>query len=194
MENTIKNLTNAFIGESQAGNRYTIYSKIAKKEGYEQIAGIFAITADNEREHASKLFKIINELKKIGGENFNEVHVEAEAPMVLGTTADHLKAAIAGEYYERTEMYPGFATQAESDGLPDLAKRLRAIAVAEEHHEERFGKLLSQLEAGILFKKEEAAWWICRECGYQHFGTEPPEECPSCDHPNAYFQVKAEEY
>jgi rubrerythrin len=191
MNETVKNLTKAFIGESQARNRYTIYSKIAKKEGFEQIAELFLITADNEREHASWLFKLINQIKEGG---MDEVKVEAEAPMVLGSTKDNLKAAIAGENYEHTKMYPEFAEVAKKEGFPEIASRLRSIAVAESHHEDRYIKLLKQVEAGTVFKKDKEVWWVCRECGYVHYGKEPPKKCPSCDHATSFYQVKCEEY
>jgi rubrerythrin len=194
MENTIKNLVKAFIGESQARNRYTFYAKVAKQEGYEQIAEIFLITAENEKEHASNLFKLINELKKKSGERLDEISVEAAAPTILGSTAENLKAAIAGENYEHTKMYPEFAETAEKEGYPEIAERLRAIAKAEEHHEERYGKLLREVEAGTVFRKEKEVWWVCRECGYVYYGKEPPEKCPSCDHSRSYFQLKCEEY
>lgn len=193
MKNTIKNLVRAFIGESQARNRYNFYSKIAKNEGFEQIAEIFLATAENEREHASTLFKLINESKKAGGRP-GEIKVEVNAPTILGNTSDNLKAAVAGENYEHTKMYPGFAELAEKEGYPEIAARLRAIARAEGHHEERFKKLLEEVEAGTVFKKEKEVWWVCRECGYVHYGKEPPERCPSCDHPRKYFQLKCEEY
>ncbi|MFH0929365.1 MAG: rubrerythrin family protein [Candidatus Aenigmatarchaeota archaeon] len=191
MNETIKNLTKAFIGECQARNRYTFYSKIAKKEGFEQIAEIFLITADNEKEHASWLFKLINELKDKG---MDEIIIEAAAPTTLGTTKENLKAAIAGENYEHTKMYPGFADIAEKEGFPEIAARLRSIAVAEKHHEERYLKILKQLEEGTVFKKDKEVWWICRECGYAHFGKEPPLKCPACGHPRSYYQLKCEEY
>jgi len=194
MKNTIENLVKAFIGESQARNRYTFYAKIAKKEGFEQIAGIFLITAENEKEHASNLFKLINDLKKKSNERLDKINVEAVAPTVLGSTAENLKAAIAGENYEYTIMYPEFADVTEREGFPEIAKRLRAIAKAEKHHEERYKKLLKEVEAGTFFKKEKEVWWVCRECGYIHFGKEPPEKCPSCDHPRSYFQRRCEEY
>ncbi|ATZ60819.2 MAG: ferritin family protein [Methanosarcinales archaeon Met12] len=194
MKNTIQNLTKAFIGESQARNRYTFYSKIAKKEGFEQIAEIFLVSAENEKEHASWLFKLINELKKKSDENLDEIKVEASAPTVLGTTAENLKDAIAGEHHEHTEMYPEFADTAEEEGFPEIARRLRAIAKAEEHHEERYKKLLKEVEAGTIFKKTREVDWVCLECGYVHFGTEPPERCPSCDHGRSFYQVKCEEY
>jgi len=194
VKKTIENLAKAFIGESQARNRYTFYSKVAKKEGYEQIAEIFLITAENEREHASWLFKLINELKQKSGEDFSEIKVETVAPTVFGTTAENLKAAIAGENYEYTKMYPEFADIAEKEGFPEIAKRLRVIAKAEEHHEERYKKIVKEVEAGTVFKKEREVWWVCRECGYVHFGKEPPEECPSCGHPRSFYQFKSEEY
>lgn len=194
MKTTIENLVKAFIGESQARNRYTFYAKAAKKEGFEQIAEIFLITADNEKEHASNLFKLISKLKKRSSGELDEIEVEAAAPTVLGSTAEDLKAAIAGENYEHTKMYPEFADAAEREGFPEIAARLRAIGQAEKHHEERYSKLLKQVEAGTFFKKEKDVSWVCRECGYIHFGKEPPEECPSCDHPRSYFQLKCEEY
>jgi rubrerythrin len=194
MNKTIENLTKAFIGESQARNRYTIYSKIARNEGFEQIAEIFLLSADNEREHAKWEFTLINELKKKSKENLDEIKVEASAPTILGTTAENLKAAIAGENYEHTKMYPEFADVAEKEGFPEIAKRLRSIALAEKHHEERYRKLLKEVEAGTVFKKDKEVWWVCRECGYMHFGKQPPEKCPSCDHAKSFYQVKCEEY
>jgi len=194
MKNTVENLVKAFIGESQARNRYAFYAKIAKKEGFEQIAGIFLITAENEKEHANNLFKLINELKKKTSEKLDEIEVEAAAPTVLGSTAENLKAAIVGENYENTKMYPEFADVAEKDDFPEIGKRLRAIATAEKHHEERYMKLLKEVEAGTFFQKEKEVWWVCRECGYVHFGKEPPEKCPSCDHSRGCFQLKCEEY
>ncbi|HEC93543.1 MAG TPA: rubrerythrin family protein [Candidatus Atribacteria bacterium] len=194
MMETVKNLAKAFIGESQARNRYTFYAKIAKKEGFEQIAQIFLITAENEREHAKWLFRLINELKKKNDENFDKIRVEADVPTILGNTRENLKSAIAGENYEHTKMYPEFANIAEKEGLPEIAKRLRAIAVAEKHHEERYKKLLKELENNTLFKKDKKVYWDCRKCGYIHEGTEPPEECPSCGHPKSYFEQACEEY
>lgn len=194
MKNTIENLAKAFIGESQARNRYTLYAKIAKKEGFEQIGEIFLITAENEKEHASWLFKLINELKKKTDESFEQIKVEAMASTILGSTIENLKAAIAGENYEHTKMYPEFANVAEKGGLIEIAKRLRAIAIAEKHHEERYKKILKELEAGTIFKKEKEVWWVCRKCGYVHFGKEPPEKCPSCEHPKSFYQIKCEEY
>jgi rubrerythrin len=194
MEKTIENLTKAFIGESQARNRYAFYAKVAKKQGFEQISEIFLITAENEKEHAKRIFEHINELKEKSDENLEEIRVEAVAPTVLGDTIENLKSAIAGENYEHTEMYPEFADVAEEEGLPKIAARLRAIAIAEKHHEERFKKLLKEVEAGTVFKKEKEVSWVCRECGYVHFGTEAPEKCPSCDHDRSFYQIKCEEY
>lgn len=194
MKETIQNLVKAFIGESQARNRYTFYAKIAKKEGFEQIAEIFLITADNEKEHAKRLFEHIQELKKKSNENLDEINVEAAAPTIYGTTTENLKAAIAGENYEHEKMYPEFAEVAEKEGLPKIAKRLKSIAIAEKHHEERYKKLLKEVEAGTVFKKDKPVQWVCRECGYVHTGKEPPEKCPSCDHERSFYQIKCEEY
>ena len=194
MKKTIENLTKAFIGESQARNRYAFYAKVAQKEGFEQIAEIFLITAENEKTHAKRIFEHINELKKKVKEKLDEIVVEAAAPTIYGKTAENLKAAIAGENYEWTKMYPDFAKTAQKEGLLKIAKRLRAIATAERHHEERYKKLLKEVQAGTVLKKKKAVWWVCRECGYVHFGKEPPKKCPSCDHPRSFYQVKCEEY
>ncbi len=191
MQQTLNNLAKAFIGESQARNRYTFYSKAAREEGFEQIAEIFLQTADNEKEHAKRLFEHISELNK---GKATELRVDAAAPTALGNTAENLKAAIAGEHYENSEMYPGFAAVAENEGFPEIAARLRAISKAEEHHEERYKKLLKGVEAGTVFKKGKKVFWVCRECGYVDFGEEPPEKCPSCGHERGYFQIKSEEY
>jgi rubrerythrin len=158
MKKTIENLTKAFIGESQARNRYTMYAKVAKTEGFEQIAGIFLETADQEKEHAKQLFMMIQELKtKIGGDS-SEIKVEASAPTAFGTTADNLAAAIAGENYETTTMYPEFAATAQEEDLTAIAGRLRMIAKAEEHHRERYEKILKEVKAGTVFKKPEKVW------------------------------------
>lgn len=190
MKKTLENLTKAFIGESQARNRYTFYAKVAKKEGYEQMAGIFLETAEQEKTHAKRLFEHIQELK----ENTDEIIVEASAPTVYDKTEDNLKAAIAGENYEYTKMYPEFADIAEEEGFKKIAARMRAITKAEEHHEERYKKLLEQIEKKTVFKKDKETIWVCRECGYVHTGYEAPKECPSCDHPQSYYQVKCENY
>lgn len=194
MEETIKNLAKAFVGESQARNRYTFYAKIAKKEGFEQIAEIFLITAENEREHAKWLLRLINELKKKYNEPLEEIKIDAPVPTTLGNTVENLKAAIAGENYENTKMYPEFANVAEKEGFPEIASRLRAIAVAEKHHEERYKKLLAEVEGNTVFKKKEKKYWVCRKCGYVHYGEQPPEACPSCSHPKNYFELKCEDY
>ncbi|WP_400207529.1 rubrerythrin [Candidatus Methanomassiliicoccus intestinalis] len=192
MKKTVENLTKAFVGESIARNRYSMYASIAKKEGYEQIAEIFRLTSDQEKEHASQLYKMLVSLQSEN--NFDGVKIETDVPILRSTTIENLKSAISGENYEHSEMYPEFAKVADEEGLPQVANRLRAIAVAEVHHEERYKKILAALEAGEIFKKKEAVWWVCRECGYMHFGTEAPEICPSCDHARSYYQLKCEEF
>ncbi|MCW8966190.1 MAG: rubrerythrin family protein [Candidatus Pacearchaeota archaeon] len=195
MERTLKNLCKAFIGESMARNRYTYYAKVAKKEGYEQIAGIFLETAEQEKTHAKRLFEHIQELKeKLGLPKDKEVEVDSGVPTVYDNTIENLKAAMAGEHYETEEMYPEFARVADEEGLPKVAARLRAIAKAEKHHEERYGKLLAEVENGTVFEKREEVTWVCRECGYVHVGDNAPKMCPSCDHPQAYYQIKCEKY
>lgn len=195
MQKTMENLAKAFIGESQARNRYTLYSKVAKKEGYNQLSEIFLVTAENEREHAKWIMKMINGLKEETGEVTDEILVgEAAAPTIYGTTVENLKSAIAGEHYENSEMYPGFANIAQDEGLIEISERLRSIAHAEEHHEERYMKILAQVEAGTLFKKEKEVEWTCRKCGYVLRGMQPPMKCPACDHPREYFEIKCEEY
>jgi rubrerythrin len=194
MNKTIENLTKAFVGESQARNRYTMYSKVARNEGFEQISEIFLVTADNEREHATWFFRMLQDLKSKQKENLDEIKIETSAPTILSTTAQNLKAAIAGENMEHTKLYPEFAATADKEGFKEVGDRIRAIAVAETHHEERYIKLLKEVEAGSVFKKGKQIWWVCRECGYVHFGTEPPEMCPSCSHAKSFYQVKSEEY
>lgn len=194
MKETIRNLTKAFIGESQARNRYTIYAKVAKKEGFEQIADIFLETAEHEREHAKWHYRLIKQLKEKSGEEMKEITVEADAPLVLGNTKENLKGAIEGEHHENSEMYPKFAEVAEREGLPEVAKRLRAVAKAEKHHEERYKKLLSEINKQTTFEKQEKVYWVCRKCGYIHEEETPPKECPSCSHPKNYFQRKCEKY
>lgn len=188
MTKTIQNLVKAFVGESQARNRYSFYSKIAKKEGFEQIASIFAEIAEQEKTHAKRLFEHIQELKQ-NDKNLSAIKTEAETPITYGNTAENLKAAIAGENYEHTEMYPEFAKIAEEEGLTKIANRLRSIAVAEKQHKERYEKLLVAVESSEVFKKNKEVVWICRECGYTHTGNEAPKKCPSCDHPQAYYQT-----
>jgi len=194
MERTLENLAKAFIGESQARNRYTFYAKAARKEGYHQIGELFELTAANEKEHAKMLMKTIGGLKSGHGADWSEIAVDAVASTILGSTAENLTAAIAGEHYETESMYPDFADAADAEGLPQVAERLRAIAKAEAHHEERYTKLLAQVEAGTYFKKETAVFWICGECGYVHEGMEPPAKCPACDHPREYYRLKCETF
>jgi len=186
MQKTIKNLATAFVGESQARNRYTMYAKIAKKEGFEKISANFELTADQEREHAKWLMRMINELKK----SDDPIEVGADVPTILADTKANLKAAIAGENHEFTSMYPEFADTAEEEGLQEVANRLRAIAEAEKNHEDRFQGFLDDLENGTVFKKEKEVSWQCRKCGYRHSGKEAIKECPSCGHPQAYFETK----
>lgn len=193
MKKTIENLAKAFTGESQARNRYTFYAAKAREEGFEQIAGVFEETANQEKTHAKMLMKHIQELKN-NDINYPAIAIEAEVPNVLATTKDNLKAAIAGEHYENSEMYPGFAAVAKEEGLEKIAARLTDIAEAETHHEERYTKLLNLLEKDMIFKRGEKVWWMCRECGYVHEGTEPPKVCPVCEHPQAFYQLKVEEY
>ncbi len=194
MKKTLENLTKAFIGESQARNRYSMYSKIAKDEGYVQISDIFAITSDNEREHAKWLFKMIQNLKEEFGDVGDETNVDALAPLVCGNTVDNIKAAIAGEHYENSEMYPEFAQVAFDEGLDDVGVRLKAICRAEQHHEERYNKLLKVVEDGTVFKKDTEVEWLCTKCGYVHTAKFPPLNCPACHHPTKYFALKCEEY
>ncbi|MDK2849963.1 MAG: hypothetical protein PWR32_630 [Candidatus Woesearchaeota archaeon] len=194
MNETLKNLVKAFIGESQARNRYTFYAKIAKKEGFEKISQVFLVTAENEKEHAKSLFDLIQALKKKLNVTLDEIEVETSAVIKLGNTVENLKSAIHGEHYETSEMYPHFADVAEKEGFIDIANRLRAIAVAEKHHEERFTHILIELENNTFFKKDKKVYWVCMECGYVYEGEEPPEECPSCKHPKSYFELKCEDY
>jgi rubrerythrin len=194
MKTTLENLTKAFIGESQARNRYSLYAAAAKKDGYPQISDIFLETAEQERQHAKWLFRMIQDLKEKMGENPDEIHVEADAPLTLGSTDENIKAAIAGEHYETSEMYPEFAQAAQKDGLGDVARRLNSIGHAEKHHEDRYEALLAQLEQGTLHKKDEVVTWACPKCGYTMEGKKPPEKCPACDHPTKYFYVLCETY
>jgi len=183
---TEKNILTAFAGESQARNRYTYFVGQAKKEGYEQIASIFEETANQEKEHAKRLFKLLE-----GG----EVEISAAFPAgVIGTTLENLKAAAAGENYEHTEMYPGFAETARKEGLEDIAAIFQAIAVAEKQHEKRYNDLAANIEAGLVFKKTDKVVWRCRNCGYLHEGNEAPGACPACDHPHAHFELLGENW
>src|SRR6056297_2857167 len=191
MSETLKNLTKAFIGESQARNRYTFYAKKAKKEGFEQISEFFSLTAENEREHAKWLFRLINQIKET---DRDEIEVEAAAPLTLGDTKENLKAAIEGENYEATDMYPSFAEKAREEGHGDIADRLEAIAQAETHHRERYKKLLKNVEDETVFEKDVEVYWVCRKCGYIHKGQTPPATCPSCSHPKNYFELQKSNY
>ena len=170
---TEKNLEAAFAGESMARNKYTYYASKAKKEGYEQIAALFLKTADNEKEHAKLWFK---ELQGIGN------------------TAENLVSAANGENYEWTDMYAGFAETAEAEGFKGLAAKFRLVAAIEKHHEERYRALLKNVETKQVFEKSEVKIWECRNCGHLIVGTNAPDVCPTCDHPQAYFEVHAENY
>ena len=170
---TEKNLLEAFSGESQARNKYTFFASTAKKQGYEQIAALFLKTADNEKEHAKMWFK------------------ELEG---IGSTAENLLAAAEGENYEWTDMYEGFAKTAEEEGFPELAAKFRLVAAIEKHHEERYRALLHNVEMAEVFAKSEVKDWECRNCGHIVVGTEAPAVCPTCNHPQSYFEVRAENY
>ena len=183
---TEKNLLTSFAGESQARMRYTYFASVAKKEGYEQIAAIFTETADQEKEHAKRMFKWLE-----GG----MVEITASYPAgVIGTTAENLKAAAAGENEEWTADYPHFADVADEEGFPAIAAMYRNIATAEKAHEERYLAFLNNIENDSVFKKEEETVWQCRNCGFVHEGTEAPKACPACLHPQAYFEVKKTNY
>ena len=183
---TEKNLLTAFAGESQARNRYSYFSSQAKKDGFVQISHIFEETANQEKEHAKRLFKLLQ-----GG----EVEIQAAFPAgVIGTTAENLKEAAGGEHYEWTEMYPSFAKVARDEGFDDIATIFESIAVAEKQHEKRYLGLLGNVEAGTVFKKDKPVVWRCRNCGYLHEGTEAPTECPACAHPQAHFELLAENW
>jgi rubrerythrin len=183
---TERNLLTAFAGESQARNRYTYFASKAKKEGFVQISRIFEETANQEKEHAERLFKYLE-----GG----EVEVAASFPAgVIGTTAENLKAAAAGENYEWTDMYPSFAKVAREEGFGEIAEVFEAIAVAEKQHEKRYLGLLANVEAGTVFKKDKPVVWRCINCGYLHEGTEAPDPCPACDHPLAYYELLCENW
>ena len=170
---TEKNLAAAFAGETQARSKYTYFASVAKKEGYEQIAAIFAATADNEKEHAKMWFK------ELQG---------------LGNTAENLESAADGENYEWTDMYAGFAETAEKEGFPELARRFRLVAAIEKTHEERYRTLLKNIELGEVFAKSTVKVWECRNCGHIVVGTEAPTVCPVCAHPQSYFELRAENY
>ena len=170
---TEKNLWAAFAGESQARNKYTYFASVAKKEGYEQISAIFQKTADNEKEHAKLWFKALGE---------------------LGDTAKNLLAAAEGENYEWTDMYDTFAKEADEEGFHDLAEQFRQVALIEKSHEERYRALLNNVEMKAVFEKAEETMWECRNCGHLVIGKKAPEVCPVCNHPKAYFELRAENY
>ena len=183
---TEKNLGISFAGESQARMRYTYFASAAKKEGYEQIAAIFQETADQEKEHAKRMFKWLE-----GG----MVEITASYPSgVIGTTLENLKAAAAGENEEWTMDYPKFADIADEEGFPAIANMYREIAKAEKGHEERYLALAKNVEEGKVFAKDEEVTWQCRNCGYIHTGKEAPKACPACAHPQAYFEVMKTNY
>ena len=179
---TEKNLMKSFAGESQARMRYTYFSSVAKKEGYEQIAAIFTETADQEKEHAKKFFKYLE-----GG----NVEITASFPAgVIGTTAQNLEAAAAGELEEWSDMYPEFAKVAEKEGFMEIANTFTKIATVEAEHEKRYRALLARVEAGTVFSREEEIEWQCRNCGFVFKGKKAPDKCPACQHPQAYFERK----
>jgi rubrerythrin len=183
---TEKNLMAAFAGESQARNRYTFFASAARKEGFVQIADIFEETSNQEKEHAKRLFKFMQ-----GG----EVEITGAFPAgVIGPAVDNLKASAAGEHYEHTEMYPGFAKTAREEGLDAIAMVFESIAVAEKQHEKRYLDLAANIEAGRVFKRDEKVVWRCLNCGYLHEGTEAPKACVACAHPQAHFEILGENW
>ena len=183
---TEKNILTAFAGESQARNRYSYYASKAKKEGFVQISTIFEETANQEKEHAKRLFKLLE-----GG----DVEVQAAFPAgVIGSTMENLLAAADGENHEHTQMYPEFAETARKEGFNDIADIMMAIAVAEKQHEKRYRALAANIEAGRVFKRQEGTVWRCRNCGYLHEGAGAPETCPACDHPVDHFELLGENY
>ena len=196
MKETPKKLFTAYVGESQARNRYTFWSKIAKKEGYVLAANIFLETAAQEQQHGSWFYKMLQQFKK--EEPFDDMKVlpDAEFHTTLGTTVDNLKSAVAGEDMEWQTLYPDIAETAEKEGYPKIAARVRAIMVAEKLHSERYGKLLKLIGDDAFFKRGEKVDWICLECGYEVEMDELPKDwkCPSCDHPRPYFTKKNEDF
>ena len=183
---TEKNILTAFTGESQARNRYTYFASKAKKDGYVQISTIFEETANQEKEHAKRLFKLLE-----GG----EVEITGSFPAgVIGTTLENLQESAGGENYEHTIMYPEFAKTAMEEGFKDVAAIFMAIAVAEKQHEKRYNELAANIEAGRVFKRQEKATWRCLNCGYIHEGTEAVDECPACAHKQAHFELLGENY
>ena len=195
MQKTLECLAKAYLGESQARNRYTFYAKVASDDGFEEIAAIFRETADQEKEHAKKLFLSMQTLKKKSPTPQPDLKImDVEVPLAFGTTLENLKAAAAGENYEHGTMYPEFASIAEQEGEKEIALLFRSIRKAEIHHEGRYRKLIKVVESDTVFKKEKPTTWICRECGYEHEGTEPPQKCPLCGKPKSFYQTKKEEY
>jgi len=183
---TEKNILAAFAGESQARTRYSFFASVAKKEGYEQVSAIFQETADNEREHAKLYFTLLE-----GG----DAQITASYPAgVIGTTAANLLAAAEGEKLEWATLYPGFAVVADKEGFSNAAHTFREIAKVEEHHEQRYRKLLANINMGMVFKKSARIHWKCRNCGYVHEDISAPDKCPVCDHPQAYYEVWCENY
>lgn len=183
---TEKNILTAFSGESQARNRYTYFASKAKKEGYVQISAIFEETANQEKEHAERLFKMLE-----GG----EVEITGAFPAgIVGTTLENLKASAGGENYEHTIMYPEFAKTAREEGFEDAAMIFEAIAVAEKQHEKRYNDLVANIEAGRVFKRDEKVTWRCRNCGYVYEGDAAPEMCPACAHEKAHFELLGENW
>lgn len=183
---TETNILTAFAGESQARNRYTFFASQAKKEGFVQIASIFEETANQEKEHAKRLFKFLE-----GG----EVEVTASFPAgVIDATLENLRGSAAGENYEHTQMYPGFAKVAREEGFDAIAEVFEAIAVAEKQHEKRYLDVAANIEAGRVFKRDTEVTWRCRNCGYLHKGKEAPDTCPACAHPQAHFELLGENY
>ncbi len=183
---TEKYLLTAFAGESQARNRYTYFAGRARKDGFEQIAAVFEETANQEKEHAKRLFKQLE-----GG----DVEIQAAYPAgVIGATAANLEAAAGGENYEWTDMYPSFAKAAREEGFDEIADIFEAIAVAEKQHEKRYLGLLANVKAGTFFKKDKAVVWRCRNCGYLYEGVEAPDPCPACDHPQAHYELLCENW
>lgn len=183
---TEQNLLKSFAGESQARSRYTFFASVAKKEGYEQISGVFMETAEQEKEHAKKFFKYLE-----GG----MVEITASYPAgVIGSTAENLKAAADGEYEEWGDLYPEFAKIADEEGFPQIANTFRQIAKVEAEHEKRYRTLLARVEAGKVFEREEEIEWQCRNCGYVIKSKKAPMKCPACEHPQAYFEPKKNNY
>ena len=192
MKETPKKLFAAYVGESQARNRYTFFASIAKKEGYVLISRIFQETADQEREHGLNFYKMLQEFKK--EENFDDFLVNEMYPTTYGKTIENLKSSVNGETMEFTKLYPDLADTAEKEGYPHIAERTLAIARAEQHHAERYGKLLKLIGDDAFFKRGEKVVWVCLECGYEVELDELPEDfvCPSCSHPRSYFRKKCE--